>query len=618
MRQNKMLQPKDTKNTTLRLLRTLSPYKIQMVFVMIMMMISSLAMVASSFFLKPLVNDYILPGDFDGLFQMLVLLGLIYILGAVFSYWYSRIMLKIAQEVIYNIRKKMFRRMQRFPLVFFDTHAHGDLMSRYTNDVDNLNEAISNSILNLLSSFITLVGTVIAMIILSPPLFIVTAVTIITMLFVGFILGKKSKKYYQQQQIQLGALNGYIEETIKWQKVVKVFRYEERSIDRFNQKNVDLQGVATGAQAYSSSMMPTMENLSHFGYATICIFGGLLAVAGSFDIGTLVAYLQYSRQLSGPIGRATQQINSVFLALAGAERIFELIDTEEEVYDGEYHLVTVEEDENGQLYECEDNRCLKWAWKRSTKDHEELIPLRGEIVFEHVTFGYEKDVPVLKDVSFYAKPGQKIAFVGSTGAGKTTIMNLITRFYEIDQGRITYDGIDIREIDKSSLRRSFGMVLQDVHLFTGSVKENIRYGSPTASDAEIEEAARLANADSFIQYLPKKYDTILESGGSDLSQGERQLLSIARAAAHNPPVLILDEATSSIDTRTEKIIQNGMDNLMSGRTVLVIAHRLSTIQDAKAIMVMEHGEIIERGDHTDLLAQKGRYYELHTGKAKLD
>lgn len=609
-------EPKDRSKTLRRLLAYLRPYTWQLVIIFLLMMISSLTMVAGSYFIKPIINDYILPGDFSGLIRMLIFLGAVYLTGAVFSYIYDKWMLHISQKIIYLIRRQLFAHMQTLPLAFFDRNSQGELMSRFSNDIDNLNEALSSSFLNVLSSAVTFLGTLVAMFILSPPLFPLTLLSLAGMLYLGKYLGGKTKDAYRSQQKELGELNGYIEEMIEGQRVVKVFGHEEKNILAFSRRNEDLKTASVAAMTYSGSMMPAMMNLSTFSYAIITVFGGLLALAGRFDIGTLVAYLQYTRQVGGPIGRSTQQINSIFSALAGAERVFSVLDEPSEIDEGKVHLVHVQE-EDGELVECEES-CRQWAWKKKLEDGSiALIPVKGDIRFHDVSFAYVEGREVLSDISLFAKPGEKIAFVGSTGAGKTTITNLITRFYEHGEGQITYDGIDILDIAKDDLRRSFGMVLQDVRLFSGTIRETIRYGKLDATDEEVEEAARLANADTFISYLPLGYETVIEGDGAGLSQGERQLLSIARAAVADPPVLILDEATSSIDTMTEKRIQEGMDNLMKGRTVLVIAHRLSTVQDSDAILVMEEGRIIERGEQQALLDLQGRYYELYTGAAKL-
>jgi ATP-binding cassette subfamily B multidrug efflux pump len=615
-RRRSMEEPKDRGKILRRLLTYLRPYTWQLIVIFLLMMVSSIATVAGSYFIKPIINQYILPGDFSGLLRMLMILATIYIFGALFSYIYERWMLHISQKVIYGIRRELFEHMQKLPLSYFDRNTQGDLMSRFSNDIGNLNDALSGAFLNIVSSGISFSGTLIAMLILSPVLFPLTLLSLIGMAYVGRFIGNKSKNAYRRQQKELGKLNGYIEEMIEGQKVIKVFNHEEKTVADFSVFNEELKNASVRAMTFGSSMMPAMMNLSTVSFAIVTLVGGLMTLAGRFDIGTLVAYLQYSRQVGGPIGRSTQQVNSIYSALAGAERVFGVLDENPEIDEGTIHQVNVRE-ENGQMVECVEH-CQQWAWKRKESDGSySLQPVLGDIRFHHVDFSYVEGTPVLKDISLFAKPGEKIAFVGSTGAGKTTLTNLITRFYESDSGTITYDGIDIRDISKEDLRRSFGVVLQDVRLFSGTIRENIRYGRLDATDEEVEEAAKLANADTFISYLPDGYDTFIEGDGASLSQGERQLLSIARAAVLDPPVLILDEATSSVDTLTERRIQAGMDNLMKGRTVLVIAHRLSTVQDSDAILVMEDGEIIERGMQEDLLALQGRYYELYTGKAKL-
>ncbi len=611
----KVDKPRNSSRTFLRLLGYLKPYSFLVIFSYLLLIGSSFGMVATGFLLKPIVNDYILPGDLSGLFRMLVILGVVSALTTLASYTYRRIMLHVSQEVIAHIRNQLFKHVEYLPINYFDSHAHGDIMSRFTNDVDNLNDALASSLLDLVSAAFTFTGTVIAMLILSPSLFVISLISLIIMFYLAKSIGTRSRKYFKAQQKHLGDINGYIEEKVKWQKVVKVFRYEEKAIEAFEKKNEDLRYVQTNAMAASYSMMPSMINMTYISYAVICIFGGMLAIRGSFDIGTLVAYLQYSRQVSGPIGNATQNINSIFSALAGAERVFEVLDIEPEVDDGEYTLVNVRK-VDGELEICTDTRCNRWGWKNVKTG--ELRELEGRIEFENVNFSYEEGKPVLVDISFYANPGEKLAFVGSTGAGKTTIMNLITRFYEPDSGKITVDGINIVNIAKADLRRTFGIVLQDINLFTGTIEENIKYGRIDPTDEEMYEAARLSNATSFIKHLKHGFDTVIGGAGAELSQGERQLLSIARAAIADPPVLILDEATSSVDTRTERIIQEGMYNLMKGRTVMVIAHRLSTIHDSDAIFVMEHGEIIERGSHEQLMEKKGRYFDLYSGLAVLE
>ena len=629
-------KPKNMKKTLKTLMSYLGKYKLQLLIVMVLIIINSFAMIAGSYFLKPLVNNYILPGDFAGLAKMLVLLGSIFGLGAIAAYGYARLMVHIAQNTISNIRTDLFNKMQELPIKYFDRNTHGDLMSLYTNDIDNISEALNNSFTNILASGLTFLGTIVMMAVLSPMLIIITVTFLAIMIFVVTKVGSKSKYYFGMQQKEIGKLNGYVEEMIEGQKVIKVFCHEDKAIEDFKKHNEELRKASTGAQTFAGFMMPMLGNLSHINYAVTCCIGGLLTIAGMFDIGSLVSYLQYTKQVANPISQVSQQVNMILAALAGAERIFAALDEEEEINNGQVTLARVKIDENGNLEETEEYTG-HWAWKipmnevavdidgsakaiyRTTRVNGfELRELTGDVRFKDVIFGYNEEKVVLKNISLFAKPGQKIAFVGSTGAGKTTITNLINRFYEINSGTITYDGIDVKDIKKEDLRRSLGIVLQDTHLFTGTIADNIRYGNLKATDEQVKEAAKLANAHAFIKHLPHGYNTVITGDGEGLSQGQRQLLAIARAAVANPPVLIMDEATSSIDTRTEKLIAEGMDKLMEGRTVFVIAHRLSTIKNSKAIMVLEQGEIIERGDHDSLLEEGGRYYQLYTGKAELD
>ncbi len=605
-------KPKNIRSTLGKLMRYLGRYKLHLALVAALLVVSSACTVGGSYLIRPLINDYILPGDFPGLARMLAIMALVYVLGAVCSYGYSRIMVQIAQTTMANIRADLFSRMQDLPLKFFDTHTHGELMSRYTNDIETVSEALNNSFGSLISCTLTFTGTIVMMLVLSPALTLVTFATLAVMLGVVKTIGSRSRRYFAGQQKALGEVNGYIEEMIEGQKVIKVFNHEPEAQAGFQRRNEAYRDAATRAQIFSGMMMPAMGNLNYINYAVTCCVGGLLAIRNG-DLGGLAAFLQYSRQVGQPITQISQQVNTILSAVAGAERIFEIMETPTETDEGKVRLVRAAEDEAGTLTRVHRDTNA-WAW---LKPDGALVPLRGDVRFDHVVFGYDEGRTILHDVSLFAKPGQKIAFVGSTGAGKTTITSLINRFYEIQGGTITYDGIDIRDIAKESLRRSLGVVLQDTHLFTGTVADNIRYGRLEATDQEVEAAAKLAGADGFIRHLPQGYQTVLSGGGSGLSQGERQLLNIARAACANPPVLILDEATSSIDTRTEKLIEKGMDRLMAGRTVFVIAHRLSTVRNARAIMVLEQGEIIERGDHDDLLAQKGRYYQLYTGLAEL-
>ena len=603
-------RPKDMKGTFKKLMRYVGRYKAALVLVAVCLILSTVGSVASSYMLKPLLNNYILPGDFPGLLKMLVLMGGLFTLSAGCSYAYARIMVHVAQRTVAAIRQDLFDRLQQLPVSYYDQHQSGDLMSRFTNDIDTVSEMLNSSFASIISNVLTFLGTVLMMIILNPWLTLITFGFLALMGVVVKVIGGRSRVNFQRQQAALGAVNGYIEEMIEGQKVIKVFNHEKQAIGRFTTLNDEYRQAATAAQAYAGMMMPAMGNLSKINYAVTCCVGGLLAIGGMFDVGSLGAYLLYVKQVSQPIGQISQQVNTLLAAAAGAERIFAVMDAQPETDEGKTVIVRVEKDALTETTE----RTGRWAWKRPDGT---LVELKGDVRFDHVTFSYDGEKTVLHDVSLFAKPGQKIAFVGSTGAGKTTITNLINRFYDIQEGTITYDGIDVKDIAKDSLRRSLGMVLQDTHLFTGTIADNIRYGKLDATDEEIRAAAKLANADTFIRHLPQGYDTVITGDGAGLSQGERQLLAIARAAVSDPPVLILDEATSSIDTRTETLIERGMDSLMEGRTVFVIAHRLSTVRNAQAILVLENGQIIERGDHAQLLEEKGRYYQLYTGQAKL-
>ena len=605
-------KPKDMKGTIKKLLSYMGHYRGAMVLVAVCLVVSSGASIFSSYLLKPIINDYILPGDFPGLIRMLCVLGGAFALSAACSYAYARIMVHISQNTVAAIRRDLFNHLQSLPLRYFDAHQSGDLMSRFTNDIDTVSEMINSSFANLISCALTFLGTIGMMLYLNWVLTLITFAFLALMLLTVKTIGGRSRVSFQRQQAALGSVNGYVEEMIEGQKVIKVFNHEGKTIDQFDTLNESYRQAATAAQAYASSMMPAMGNLSRINYAVTCCVGGLLAIGGVGDIGSLAAYLLYVKQVSQPIAQISQQMNTILAAVAGAERIFAVMEEPPETDEGKTVLVRVEKD--GEKLTEVPHRTGHWAWKSADG---ELTELRGDVRFEHVDFGYTAEKQVLRNVSLYAKPGQKIAFVGSTGAGKTTVTNLINRFYDISAGTITYDGIDVRNMEKNSLRRSLGVVLQDTHLFTGTIADNIRYGRPDATDEQVIAAAKLANADTFIRHLPEGYNTRITGDGGSLSQGERQLLAIARAAVSDPPVLILDEATSALDSVTEKLIEKGMDSLMAGRTVFVIAHRLSTVRNAQAILVLEQGEIIERGDHEDLLKQKGRYYQLYTGQSEL-
>ena len=632
-------KPKNAGKTIKRLLSYVAKSKGLLAIVVLMVVISAGANIAGTAFLTPIVDEIgrllsVGSDDMSKLIGYLVVLGVIYVIGVAAQYGQSRIMLNISQKTLNLLRKDLFDHLQDLPIKYFDTHTHGELMSRFTNDVDTVREAISQGLIQTVSSLITVVGIFAMMLYISPALTCLIIIMLFVMLNVIKFIGGRSSNYFRKQQMAVGKLNGYIEELIEGLKVVKVFCREDKTKAEFSEINEEFRKSATNAHTFASILMPIMGNISYFNFALTSAAGAFIilnlpeasgalgfftgGIKGALTIGSLASFLQYTRQFSNPISQVSQQMNSILAALAGAERIFDVIDAEPEEDNGYVTLVNAVVDENGNITES-DKRTGMWAWKHphSADGTVTYTRLQGDVRFHKVTFTNHGKKTVLKNLSLYAKPGQKIAFVGSTGAGKTTITNLINRFYDIQEGKITYDGINIKKIKKDDLRRSLAMVLQDTHLFTGTVEDNIRYGKLNATHEEIVEAAKVANAHSFISRLPEGYNTMLTGDGSNLSQGQRQLLAIARAAVANPPVLILDEATSSIDTRTERLIEKGTDKLMEGRTVFVIAHRLSTVRNSNAIMVLENGEIIEKGDHEALLAEKGKYYKLYTGQFEL-
>ncbi|MBM6827015.1 ABC transporter ATP-binding protein [Mordavella massiliensis] len=623
-------KPKVTKSTVKTAKRLLgyvtSTYKIQFVLVLICILVSSLASISVSLSLKYLLDDFIIPligqkePNFAELYRAITVLAIIFGCGVIATFSYTRLMVVIGQGVLKRVRDEMFEHMQTLPIRYFDQNTNGSIMSLYTNDTDTLRQMINQSIPQVLMSGLMIIVTFIAMIVLSPILTLLAVVVIFLMIIVARVIGGNSGKYFIHQQLDLANITGFVEERMNGQRVVKVFNHEKKSEQEFDALNEKLFESAANAHTFASIMGPVIGNIGNLQFVLTAVLGGFLSVMGigNITLGVMASYLQFTKSFTQPFMQVAQQFNSIIMALAGAERIFNLLDEEPETDEGYVTLVNARKDENGEIVECKE-RTGMWAWKHPHQADGTITytELKGDVRFFDMSFGYEPDHMVLHDLTLYAKPGQKLAFVGSTGAGKTTITNLINRFYDVQDGKIRYDGININKIKKADLRHSLGIVLQDTHLFTGTIKENIRYGKLDATDEEIYNAAKLAHADQFIRMLPQGYDTMLTGDGEELSQGQRQLLAIARAAIADPPVLILDEATSSIDTRTESIVQQGMDNLMKGRTVFVIAHRLSTIRNSNAIMVLEHGRIIERGDHEDLIKQKGTYYQLYTGKLEL-
>lgn len=624
MKNKVRVKPKNAIGTLKRLLKYLKKYRFALIVVVLCIILSAVSQIVTSYMIKPVVDDYVVPFigredvDFSGLLKMIELYLLIVVAGGLCAYAYNIIMVKVSTGLLLDLRNDLFKRLEKLPIKYYDTHTHGEIMSRFTNDIDAVREMISRSIPEFINTSITVVGIFIMMLVLSWRLTSLIFFVVVLMITTIKVLGGKSAKYFREQQINVGKANGYIEEMMTGSRVIKVFNYEDKSNEQFEKLNEDLRSASTNAHVYASILRPIMANMSNICYVIMSTFGALLVIEGKLDLGSLGAYLKYVKQFTMPLTNLSEQFNSILMAIAGSERIFEVLDQEEEIDDGYVKLVCAQKNNEGKLME-QDMYTGLWAWKHPHKKDGTVTytELKGNVVFENVCFGYDKDKLVLENLSLEAKPGEKIAFVGSTGAGKTTITNLINRFYDINKGKIRYDGININKIKKDDLRRSLSIVLQDTHLFTGSVKDNIKFGKLNATDEEVVEAAKLANAHQFIMHLPDGYDTVLSGDGSNLSQGQRQLLAIARAAIANPPILILDEATSSVDTRTEKLIEQGMDNLMKGRTVFVIAHRLSTVRNANNIMVLEHGKIIESGNHNELMDKKGKYYELQKGLYEL-
>lgn len=609
-------RPENLRQTLKRLLNYLGRHKLLLFLVGILASVSALANLLGTYMIRPIVNHVVEDGTIESLIRNVAIAASIFGVGALATLGYTQTMVRAAQKVLFDIRRDLYTHLQKLSLSFFDSQRKGDLMSLFTNDVDTISDALNNSFAMLIQSFIQIVGTLTILFVLNWRLSLLVLIGYAAMFLYIRYSTKQSKFYYNRHQTFLGEMDAYIEEMVAGQKVVKVFNHEESNLETFIEKNKNLQKAGTSAQSFAATMIPAVVSISYINYAVISVVGGIMVILGWSDIGSLASYLVFVRQSAMPINQFTQQGNFLLAALAGAERVFTTMEQPPETDQGTVELINVRKNPDGTLTPCQERSNL-WAWKDSTDPSAALIPLKGDVRFHNVSFHYKPEQKILDNISLYAKPGQKIAFVGSTGAGKTTITNLINRFYDISEGKITYDGIDIKNIRKDDLRRSLGIVLQDTHLFTGTIADNIRFGKLDATQEEIEAAARIANADSFIRRLPKGYDTMVTSDGANLSQGQRQLLAIARAAVADPPVLILDEATSSIDTRTEALIEKGMDQLMEGRTVFVIAHRLSTVRNANAIIVLEHGKIMERGNHDELLAQKGEYYQLYHGMFEL-